>query len=319
MIRFRQSLSITKEFMKHFSILVFLLVTYSSCKQSNKTGISRSVEYYTISTEDSILIEQDKRIKDHYRQITDPLEEVIYGQNSFDYVPFNTKTIAWYKKCKKALVKVYDSNNPQSELSDNAKVDSLFRELEFYYELDDNEDLSKHRGVGIQRTKKSITLFYITEKTLAMLQRDSTFIKEQIAWEKFQKALEEYYLTAEDISYTGGTGNVVLCLMAMNDIYKGRENDLERMLKNHGADTKSIQTARGKFLHSVDSIDKELNEDFSKGEWKTFKDVPQLLDKMHKAKKPLIEALDDWITERKRYNGCANSILDLYNTISDVR
>ena len=86
-----------------------------------------------------------------------------------------------------------------------------------------------------------------------MLQQDSSCVKEQMAWERFQKALEEYYLTAEDILSTGGTGNVVLCLMAMNDIYKNRENDLDRMLKSHCADTKSILSARDIFLHSVDS------------------------------------------------------------------
>lgn len=305
--------------MRHLSILIFILIAYSSCKQSNKTEFSRSVEHYTMSTEDSILIEQEKRIEDHYKQITDPLEEIIYGQNSFDYVPINSRTMAWHKKCNTTLVKAYDSNNPMSEISNDAKVDSLLRELYFYYELDDNEELSKHWGVRIQRMRKSITLFYITEKTLAMLKQDSAFVKEQMAWERFQKALEEYYLTAEEISYTGGTGNVVLCLMAMNDIYKNRDNDLKRMLKNHCTDTKSIQTARGKLLHSVDSIEKELYEDFSKGEWNIFDDVPQLLDKMHKAKGPLIIALDDWISERKRYNGCAKAIIDLNNTISKVR
>jgi hypothetical protein len=40
---------------------------------------------------------------------------------------------------------------------------------------------------------------------------------------------------------------------------------------------------------------------------------------MHNARKPLIRALDDWISERKRYDGCANAIIDLNHTISDVR
>ena len=307
--------------MKAFICLLLLggLLSIGSCRNKQASQKGDVCGDYTILVADSILIEQEKRIEDHYRQITDPLEEVIDGQNSFDYVPINNKTKAWYKKCKNALVKVYDSNNPMSELSDNAKVDSLFKELEFYYEFDNDEILSRHRGISIQRTKKSIILFYITEKTLAMLQQDSSCVKEQMAWERFQKALEEYYLTAEDILSTGGTGNVVLCLMAMNDIYKNRENDLDRMLKSHCADTKSILSARDIFLHSVDSIEKELNEDFSKGEWEIFKYVPQLMDKMHKAKGPLIIALDDWISERKRYHGCAKAIIDLNNIISDVR
>ena len=318
MIKFWRYINITKERMKYFSIFAFLLVVSSSCTQSNKTEHPDSVVDSTMAITDS-LIKQEERVNEHYRQITESLEEIIFEHNSFDYVPVNAQTIAWYKKCKKELVKAYDSNNPIFEISDNAKVDSLFRELEFYYELDSNEDLSKHRGVGVQRMKKSILLFHITEKTLAMLQQDSSFVKEQMAWERFQKALEEYYLTAEEILYTGGTGNVVLCLMAMNDIYKNRDNDLARMLNNNSNDTKRILAARGKFLHSVDSIEKELYEEFTKEEWKIFEDIPQLLDKMHKARRPLIIALDEWISERKRYNGCANAIIDLNNTISSVK
>jgi len=271
---------------------------------------------------EACVIITETRPKDHgikYRQITDPLEEITYEKNSFDYVPINSKTIAWYKKCRMALVREFDSNNPESGLTDNAKVDSLFRVIQDYYKLDNDEYLSCYLGIPKQRKKKCIILFHITEKTLALIHRDSSFINEQKAWERMQMALEEYYLTAEEILYTGGSGSDVLCLMAMNDIYRNRDNDLQRMLKNNCVDANNIQVARGKFIHSVDSIEKYIKEEFTKEEWKTWRDIPQLIDKMHNARKPLIRALDDWISERKRYDGCANAIIDLNHTISDVR
>lgn len=302
-------------------VLIGGLMLMSACqsKQSNKMDTAYSAKDSIRAISDS-LIEQDRIIKDHYRQITDPLEEIIYRKNSFDYVPIDSKTFAWHKKCKMALVRVYDSINPKSGLSDNAKVDSIFRDLETYYDLNGEEiDYSKHFGLSIQRIKKSLILYHITEKTLLMTQRDSTFINEQKAWERMQMALEEFYLTAEEILYTGGSGSDVLCLMAMNDIYRHRENDLQRMQKNNCVIANNIQVARRKFIHSVDSIEKYIKDEFTKEEWKTWRDIPQLIDKMHKARKPLIIALDDWISERKRYDGCANAIIDLNHTISDVR
>ena len=309
--------------MKRITYVLVLdgLMLMGACqsKQPNKMDTANFAKDSIMAISDS-LIGQDRIIKEHYRQITDPLEEIIYRKNSFDYVPIDSKTIAWHKKCKLALVKVYDSINPESGLSDNAKVDSIFRDLETYYDLNDEEiDYSKHFGVGKQITKKSLILYHITEKTLAMIQRDSTFINEQKAWERMQMALEEYYLTAEEILYTGGTGSDVLCLMAMNDIYKNRDHDLQRMLKNNSLDANNIQVARGKFIHSVDSIEKDIKEEFTKEEWKNWRDIPLLIDKMHNARKPLIRALDNWILERKRYNGCADAIIDLNHTISDVR
>ena len=302
-------------------VLIGGLLLIGAChnKQSNRMDTANSAKDSIMAISDS-LIEQDRIIKEHYRQITNPLEEIIYGKNSFDYVPIDSKTFAWHKKCKTALVKVYDSSNPKSGLSDNAKVDSLFNDLETYYDLNGEEiDYSKYFGLSIQRIKKSLILYHIAEKTIALIQRDSSFINEQKAWERMQMALEKYYLTAEEILYTGGSGSDVLCLMAMNDIYRNRDNDLQRMLKNNCVDANNIQVARGKFILSVDSIGKYIKEEFTEEEWKTWRDIPQLIDKMHKARKPLIIALDDWISERKRYDGCANAIIDLNHTISDVR
>lgn len=49
-------------------------------------------------------IEEDKRLEKYFNQVTDPICDIIYKHNSFDYVPINNKTIAWFKKCKQDLI-----------------------------------------------------------------------------------------------------------------------------------------------------------------------------------------------------------------------
>lgn len=308
--------------MKYYPILFLLFVVYSSCTLSNKTDVTKSVADSTIVVLDSDVIaqiEEDKRLEKYFNQVTDPICDIIYKHNSFDYVPINNKTIAWFKKCKQDLIFFYDSNHPASQLSDNAKVDSLFMELEFHFDLNNEEIIDKHLGIFNQSLRKAMIIYRITDKTIEMLQRHKNFENEQMAWERMQMALEEFYLTAEELSYTGGTGSDVLCLMSMNAIYKNREDDLKRMLSGKCPAAMNILTARRCFIHSIDSIEKDITEEFTKEEWNTWKDIPQLIDKMHKARNPLIEAFDAWIVERKKYDGCASSIMNLNQTISGER
>lgn len=114
--------------MKYYPILFLLFVVYSSCTLSNKTDVTKSVADSTIVVLDSDVIaqiEEDKRLEKYFNQVIDPICDIIYKHNSFDYVPINNKTIAWFKKCKQDLIFFYDSNHPASQLSDNAKVDSF--------------------------------------------------------------------------------------------------------------------------------------------------------------------------------------------------
>ena len=234
--------------MKYYPILFLLFVVYSSCTLSNKTDVTKSVADSTIVVLDSDVIaqiEEDKRLEKYFNQVTDPICDITYKHNSFDYVPINNKTIAWFKKCKQDLIFFYDSNHPASQLSDNAKVDSLFMELEFHFDLNNEEIIDKHLGIFNQSLRKAMIIYRITDKTIEMLQRHKNFENEQMAWERMQMALEEFYLTAEELSYTGGTGSDVLCLMSMNAIYKNREDDLKRMLSGKCPD----ELQRGEKYH----------------------------------------------------------------------
>lgn len=298
-------------------ITVTCLALMLVCNQKEVNNAEEKVSV-GLSESDKELIEHEKRLEEYYRKITDPLEEIIDGHNSFDYVPINNRTIDWFKKCRTDLIKVYDSSHTSSYLSDEAKVDSLFMELEAYYNLNE-EETNRHLGIRNQRMIKSMILYRITDRTIEMLQRHPNFKNEQMAWERMQIALEEFYLTAEELEYTGGSGSDALCLMAMNAIYKNRYEDLTRMLHDKGLASTNIMAAKGKFIQSVDSIEKDITEEFTKEEWNAWKDIPQLIDRMHKAREPLMKALDDWITERKQYNGCANAIVDLTHTISGKR
>jgi hypothetical protein len=93
--------------MKHLPILFLLIVVCSSCSQSNKADATKSVADSTIAVLDSDVIaqiEEKKRVEKYFNQITAPLCDIIYRHNSFDYVPINNKTIAWFKKCKQDLI-----------------------------------------------------------------------------------------------------------------------------------------------------------------------------------------------------------------------
>lgn len=225
----------------------------------------------------------------------------------------NEERNKWYRECESALILGFDSIHPHSSLSNYVKADSMLSEIEAFFERD--ADYSTMGMIVNYDLQNSFLVYRMTAEAIKILKYEPSFTIEIKAWDRLQKAMNDFCLGIVHLDWFGGSGVGPASLATRNMIIQSRIDDLKNIHgmyagNNNLAEVNDNNDFDAKFTKSESefsrAIDKVASSVSNVEEAKEYlledrlSDYKVLYEKVQSAKKPLVKSLEEWKRVRIR-------------------
>lgn len=225
----------------------------------------------------------------------------------------NEERNKWYRECESALILGFDSIHPHSSLSNYVKADSMLSEIETFFERD--ADYSTMGMIVNYDLQNSFLVYRMTAEAIKILEYEPSFTIEIKAWDRLQKAMNDFCLGIVHLDWFGGSGVGPASLATRNMIIQSRIDDLKNIHgmyagNNNLAEVNDNNDFDAKFTKSESefsrAIDKVASSVSNVEEAKEYlledrlSDYKVLYEKVQGAKKPLLKSLEEWKRVRIR-------------------
>lgn len=213
----------------------------------------------------------------------------------------------WQEACEKKLVSCFDSIHPNTPLLDYQKVDSMLIELEAFFKED--VDYSTFGMTINNDIFRSFFDYRIIVESKELINREPSFQKEVKAWNKLEKALDEFCLSAELINSFGGTIGGVMGQEKVNVIKQSRIGNLALIRGVLDDDRIVLSGLRGnwrdRFLDDAEEVVVKVKENAKNTieevgkEYLDMDEYRRLEKKLGKAHNRLVKNFGKWCKERR--------------------
>ncbi len=187
------------------SLMIDLNVVYSANEDSS------SADYLGLWKEECDSINRN------YTMLTDYIYRFSFNnKDEFDLV----KLLKWYNTSYATYIHNFDSICPKSGLSDEEKIDSMMFIL---YDFIVDEKMGSRLGESVNAEIKSAMLRYKTVmRYKKILQQDTAYANEIVAWFDFQNKFWEYACTLTSLEYWGGNiqGSINSAMLIKTNEYR---------------------------------------------------------------------------------------------------
>ena len=237
---------------------------------------------------------------------------------------FNKERTDWYNKCTQTLVQCYDSIYPRTYTSNYGKAIGMLEKIESF--LENDEDASSMRTTPEYILLNNIEYYYMTANSIEIKDLDSSFEKEIKAWDILQNALTDFCISVVEIDWFDGSGMELASLDTRKTINEARVKDLKRVLQMYKQDyPEKLYSSEGidnitktqlafsleKFKLAVEDIASSITKvddakDFIVED--RIKAYESFYKKVQDYRKPLIDAMENWLKERDKTPKCSSGM-----------
>lgn len=302
------------------SIIIVGIVVVAIPKHQEDATVSQEAEETIDSATVAASKEDSERLAfwfPHHDSLNHGIVLVAEELWRLDSTAANSNTIGrfvWYEKCEKALSHCFDSIHPGTNLSAIQKADSMLTEIAAFFEQD--ADYST-MGMIVNISLQNDFLIYRMAAEASCIQKyEPSFVDELNAWDSFQKALNDFCLGVVNWDWYGGSGAGPASLAERNELLQCRLDDLKRIHKLYRVKSSNNREGTGKeidrrlfqakeeFKKAIDKVASSITKDEDAKEYLSEERLDAynaLYGKIHASRKPLENALDNWLKVRNAF------------------
>ena len=218
---------------------------------------------------------------------------------------------SWQEQCEKAMLQYYDSIHPNEKISDFKKVEAVLDEVDGIIPVGRTTiDMINHSYMVY-----SVLMCKIGAYSKRVLQCDSAFKDEMMAWKELHGLLSNLCIGVIHSEWYGGSGCGPMMGAVRNNVLEVRVNDLRRIIQLEGSsDPATDEMITSKQDELYQAMERALK----------IVDKEELYMSVKKSKEALSAALEKWIHTRDKYKGCTAVAIDdmedaVNNTHSDYQ